>query len=47
MRNFFCFMGLTGVVLLIVGHYFINDGSYCYYFGIALMLAGFIGINKT
>jgi len=47
MRNFFCFIGLVGIILLIAGYYFIDNGSYCYFLGIALMLAGFIGINKT
>ena len=47
MRNFFCFIGLAGIILLIVGYYFMNNGNYCYFLGIALMLAGFIGINKT
>jgi hypothetical protein len=38
---------MVGIVLLIAGHYFINDSSYCYFLGITFMLAGFIGINKT
>jgi len=47
MRNFFCFIGFSGIVLLIVGHYFIENGNYYFLIGIALMLSGFIGINKT
>jgi len=47
MRNFFCFIGLTGIALLIAGYYFIDNNNYCYLLGIAFMLAGFIGIKKT
>ena len=47
MRNFFCFIGMAGIVLLIAGHYFFDNGRYCYFLGIAFMVAGFIGINKT
>jgi len=47
MRNIFCFIGMAGIVLLIVGYYFVDNGRYLYFFGIALMVAGFIGINKT
>jgi len=47
MRNFFCFIGMAGIVLLIAGHYFFDNGRYCYFLGIALMAAAFIGINKT
>ncbi len=47
MRNVFCFIGMAGIVLLITGYYFVDNGRYLYFFGIALMVAGFIGINKT
>jgi len=47
MRNLFCFIGISGIVLLIAGYYFVDNGRYLYFFGIALMVAGFIGINKT
>ncbi len=47
MRNFFCFLGLAGIVLLIAGHYFIDNSNFYYFLGIAFMLAGFIGINRT
>jgi hypothetical protein len=47
MRNLFCFLGLAGIVLLIAGHYFIDNSNFCYILGIVFMLAGFIGINKT
>jgi len=47
MRNFFCFIGLAGIALLIAGYYFIDNNNYCYLLGIAFMLTGFIGINKT
>jgi len=47
LRNIFCFIGMAGIILLITGHYFVDNGRYFYFLGIALMLAGFIGINKT
>ena len=47
LRNIFCLIGMVGIVLLITGHYFIDNGRYFYFLGIVLMLAGFIGINKT
>jgi len=47
MRNLFCFIGIVGIVLLITGYYFLDKGNYFYFLGIAFMLAGFIGINKT
>lgn len=46
MKNLFCIIGLIGVVLLIYGYYFIDNGRYVYFLGIALMTAGFIGIKK-
>ena len=46
MKNFFCILGLTGVVLFIAGYYFIDNGKYAYFLGIVLMTAGFIGIKK-
>jgi hypothetical protein len=47
MRNIFCFIGMAGIVLLIAGYYFVDNGRSFYFLGIALMAAGFIGINKT
>jgi hypothetical protein len=47
MRNLFCIIGLIGVILFLAGHYFIDNGTYAYILGIALMTAGFIGIKKT
>jgi len=47
MRNLFCVIGMLGVVLFVSGYYFINNGRYVYFLGIALMIAGFIGIKKT
>jgi hypothetical protein len=47
MKNLFCAIGLVGIVLFIAGYYFIDNGRYVYFFGIALMTAGFIGIKKT
>jgi len=38
---------MLGVVLFVSGYYFINNGRYVYFLGIALMIAGFIGIKKT
>jgi len=47
MRNLFCIIGIVGVVLFVSGYYFIDNGKFVYFFGVALMLAGFIGIKKT
>lgn len=47
MRNLFCGLGMVGVVLFVAGYYFIDNGKYVYFLGIALMIAGFIGIKKT
>ena len=47
MRNLFCIIGLLGVVLFVSGYYFINNGRNVFFLGIALMIAGFIGIKKT
>ena len=47
MRNLFCIVGILGVVLFVSGHYFIDNGRYVFFLGIALMIAGFIGINKA
>ena len=47
MRNLFCLIGMAGIVLLLAGYYFVDNGKYYYFLGIALMVAGFIGINKT
>jgi len=47
MKNVFSIIGLIGVVLFIAGFYFIDNGRYVYFLGIALMTAGFIGIKKT
>ena len=47
LRNIFCFIVMAGIVLLIARHYFIDNGRHFYILGIALMIAGFIGINKT
>jgi len=47
MRNLFCIIGLIGVILLVIGYYFVDNGKYAYILGIALMTAGFIGIKKT
>jgi hypothetical protein len=47
MRNFFCILGLIGVILFVAGYYFVDNAKYAYILGIALMTAGFIGIKKT
>jgi hypothetical protein len=47
MRNIFCFIGIAGIVLLLAGYYFVDNGRYLYFLGIALMVGGFIGISKT
>ena len=47
MRNLFCILGLIGVILFVAGYYFVDNAKYAYISGIALMAAGFIGINKT
>jgi hypothetical protein len=47
MRNLFCILGLLGVVLFVSGYYFIDNGRSVFFLGIALMIAGFIGIKKT
>ena len=47
MRNMFCIIGIVGVVLFASGYYFIDNGRYVYFLGIALMIAGFVGIKKT
>ena len=47
MRNLFCFIGMAGIALVIAGYYFVDNGRYFYFLGIALMVAGFIGISKT
>lgn len=47
MRNLFCILGILGVVLFVSGYYFIDNGRYVFFLGIALMIAGFIGIKKT
>jgi hypothetical protein len=47
MRNLFCIIGLIGVVLFVSGYYFINNGRNVFFLGIALMIAGFVGIKKT
>jgi len=47
MRNLFCIIGLIGVILLVIGYYFVDNGKYAYILGIALMTVGFIGIKKT
>jgi multidrug transporter EmrE-like cation transporter len=47
MRNLFPIIGIVGVVLFVSGYYFIDNGRYVYFLGIALMIAGFIGIKKT
>ena len=47
MRNLFCIIGLIGVVLFLAGYYFLDNGKYAYFLGLALMIAGFIGIRKT
>jgi hypothetical protein len=47
MRNFFCILGLIGVVLFVAGYYFVDNAKFAYILGIALMTAGFIGIKKT
>jgi hypothetical protein len=47
MRNLFCIIGIVGVVLFASGYYFIANGRYVYFLGIALMIVGFIGIKKT
>ena len=46
MRNLFCILGMAGVVLFVAGYYFINNGKYVYFLGIALIIAGFIGVKK-
>jgi len=47
MRNLFCIVGILGVFLFVSGYYFIDNGRYVFFLGIALMIAGFIGIKKT
>jgi multidrug transporter EmrE-like cation transporter len=47
MGNLFSIIGIIGVVLFVSGYYFIDNGRYVYFLGIALMVAGFIGIKKT
>jgi hypothetical protein len=47
MRNFFCILGLIGVILFVAGYYFVDNAKYAYILGIGLMTAGFIGIKKT
>ena len=47
MRNLFCVIGMLGVALFVSGYYFIDNGKYVYLFGLALMIAGFIGIKIT
>ncbi len=47
MKNVFSIIGLIGVILFISGYYFIDNGRYVYFLGIALMTAGFIGIKKS
>ncbi len=47
MRNFFCILGLIGVILFVAGYYFVDNAKTAYILGIALMTAGFIGIKKT
>jgi len=47
MRNLFSIIGIVGVVLFVSGYYFIDNGRYVYFMGIALMIAGFIGMKKT
>ncbi len=47
MRNFFCYTGLAGIVLLLAGYYFIDDSRFFYFAGITLVVAGFIGISRT
>ncbi len=37
---------MTEIVLLISGHYFVDNGRYFYFLGITLKIAGFIGINS-
>jgi len=46
MRNFFCILGLIGVILFVAGYYFVDNAKYAYILGIALMITGFIGIKK-
>jgi len=38
---------MLGVVLFVSGYYFITNGKYVYFLGLALMIVGFIGIKKT
>jgi len=47
MRNFFCILGLIGVILFVTGYYFVDNAKYAYISGIALMTEGFIGIKKN
>jgi len=47
MKNLFCVTGIVGVVLFVSGYYFIDDGKYVYFLGLAFMIAGFIGIKKA
>jgi len=47
MKNFFCIIGLIGVILFISGYYFIDNGKSAYILGLILMTAGFVGIKKT
>ena len=47
MKNLFPIIGIVGVILFVLGYYFINNGRHVYFLGIALMIAGFVGIKKT
>jgi len=47
MRNFFCILGLIGVILFVAGYYFVDYAKYAYILGIALLTAGFIATKKT
>jgi len=47
MRNLFPIIGIVGVFIFVFGYYFLDNGRYVYFLGIALMIAGFIGIKKT
>jgi hypothetical protein len=46
MRNLFPIIGIVGVAVFVIGYYFIDNGRCVYFFGIALMIAGFVGIKK-
>jgi hypothetical protein len=47
MRNLFCVLGIIGVILFLAGYYFIDNGRYVYFLGMAVMIVGFIGVKKT